>query len=310
MLDIVIPTYNRSKLLKYLLEDIYRICIELSITIYILDDSTDKKTEIYCKNLLLKGFPIKYKKNQPSLGHDKNLIAALKSSNSNYIWLLGDSIIVDESAIKKIHSLCLKSQYDIISMNADRRDLDITSGKYDDSDFILKELGWHLTLTGATVYSRNVLKNIDQINFIDFRNFPQFCLIFHSLSKDCSFYWENEKILASHPSKESYWLKDIFSVFLMDWWYAISNLPNTYSSEIKLHAWKSHSIKTDLFTIKTLLKMRYTGVYNFSEYLTYKDHLSSHSKLNNQSLFLLSIFPIVFLSVGLYVKKILGYIFD
>jgi abequosyltransferase len=303
MLDIVIPTYNRSNFLKYLLKDIFSICKELSITIHILDDSTDNKTELYCKDSVLKGFPIKYKRNQPSLGHDKNLISALKCSNADYVWLYGDSIIVDESAIKEIHSLCVNNEHDIISMNAFRPNLDIISGKYDDSEFILKELGWHLTLTGATVYSRNVVDSMDKYDLEKFRNFPQFSLIFHFLAEKSNFYWVNQKILASHPSKKSYWLNDVFSVFLMDWWHAIISLPNTYSFDVKFDAWKNHSLKTNLFTIKILLNMRYNGVYNYTEYLTYRNYLYSHSKLNRFSLFFLSIFPVIFLSFGFTARE-------
>tara|TARA_B110000008_G_C16942856_1_gene553209 strand:+ start:538 stop:1398 length:861 start_codon:yes stop_codon:yes gene_type:complete len=277
--------------------------MELSITIYILDDSTDNKTELYCKNLCQKEFPIKYKKNQPSLGHDKNLIAALKSSNSDYVWLLGDSIVINDYSIKSVYKLCKEARYSIIAMNAEGRDLDLKSGVYDNNEFILKNLGWHLTLTGATVYSRDVIDKMDNFHLERFRNFPQFSLIFHFLADKSKFYWINRKILASHPSKKSYWLNDVFSVFLMDWWHVIISLPDTYSSDVKFDAWKNHSLKTNLFTIKTLLNMRYTGVYNYSEYLTYRNYLFSHSRLNPIILFLLSIFPVIFLSTGFTVSE-------
>ena len=80
--------------------------------------------------------------------------------------------------------------------------------------FLLLDLGWHLTMTGVTVYSRKFHKEIQNLNLSLFTNFPQMAIIFEcfALTK-CTLVWENEVLVYGNTNKESYWKRDVFKVF-------------------------------------------------------------------------------------------------
>ena len=58
------------------------------------------------------------------------------------------------------------------------RNLNFPSGYYNNCNEILIKFGWHIFLTGSTIYSSKVIKQINKINFKNSTNFPQFYLIF------------------------------------------------------------------------------------------------------------------------------------
>ena len=164
-LSIVIPTYCRAEILRSNLDFILDSCERYQIPIYVSDDSIDSNTESTIQELKTKYPFISYKRNIPSLGHDGNLLHSLKLPNTDYVWLLGDSILIKEGAISKIIDIISQDNYDIISINAEGRVLDHSSKGYNNHNEVLSKFGWHTTLTGATIYSKNVIALIDKINF-------------------------------------------------------------------------------------------------------------------------------------------------
>ena len=110
-LSIVIPTYCRSEILKENLDFILDSCKKHEIPIYISDDSLDSDTEIFIQELKKKYPFISYKKNIPSLGHDDNLLHSLKLPNTDFVWLLGDTVIIKEGAISSLIDIISQSHY-------------------------------------------------------------------------------------------------------------------------------------------------------------------------------------------------------
>jgi len=101
-LAIAIPTYNRASIVK---ENILLMLNEIkrySIPLYISDDSNNEETKLVVVDLKKEYDYIYYYKNQPGLGHDKNCIRTLALPNEEYIWYLGDSIIIEDGGIKNV----------------------------------------------------------------------------------------------------------------------------------------------------------------------------------------------------------------
>lgn len=291
-LAIAIPTYNRASILRENLELMIAEIKQFSIPIYISDDSTDGKTALEVEALKKTYEFIHYYKNEPGLGHDKNCIRSLSLPTAAYIWYLGDSIIIEPGGIKKVLDIIENGQYDFISVNAKNRNLDFSSRIYDDANTLLTEIGWHLTLTSATIYSNKIQGFIHQLDLAKCKNFPQTALIFETFAKQKSkLFWINDRLLYGNVNKKSYWNNAVFDVFLFDWEFFISNLPPLYSNENKMLILKKHNLETGLFTFMRFLDYRALGIYSFDIFRKYYKQISYSSSVNVFVLVLISITP-------------------
>lgn len=291
MLSIVIPTFERVESLKINLPSILHNASQFNIPVYISDDSSSEDVAACCYELKKKYNNIFYIKNQSRLGHDKNFLSALRLGNSEYTWIIGDRVALRKGAIENLFNVIDENKFDIISINKVGRNINFDTGYYDNCLKVLKNFGWHLTFTGATVYSRRVINKSFQFDFNRSKNFPQFTLIFKYLSYNCSFYWINDLLIEGVTSSQSYWTSNAFSVFINDWENAISRLPEIYSAEAKEDVMLAHSQNTKLFNSKFLLKLRAEGHFDLKKLKKYQARIIAHSGLSFIYLYCLSIFP-------------------
>jgi hypothetical protein len=274
---------------------------EFSIPIYVSDDSTSNETRNMLDEMQKTYENIFYFRNTPSLGHDRNILHALNFPSTDYIWLLGDSLFLKKGAIKSVLEIIAEGQPERIAVNSDYRALDGDCHYFDDCNEVFNTFAWHLTMTGVTIYSKNAISTIDQSFQKEFKNFPQIALIFNYLSKECSFYWINKKCTSLNPDKKSYWEDDLFSVFLIDWSSVIRHLPNCYDNKSKVIV--EHSLRANVFSLKSLLLARSKGVYNINIFKKYKSELPAHSGLSAFTLLLISIFPRVILKIVIIFRQ-------
>jgi len=292
-LSIVILTYNRPQIFEEGLNELITYCRPFLIKIFVSDDSGTDWFEQKVNELKKKYEHIYIKKNNPPLKHDKNIISSLKIPNTEYVWLLGDSIRLDLYGIRKIISIINHLKPNLIAVNAIGRKLNYTSKIISNNNEIISDFGWHLTLTGATIYSKNVIKFIDKINFQKIKNFPQFYLIFNFLGNSkANFVWINDRIVRVDGKRSnSYWASNAFEVFLDDLKHTLTNLRHIYSDKTINHVFESHTSKTGLFSIRGLIKLRSLGSYNYQIYNKYKFQIESNTKSSLKILYILSILP-------------------
>ena len=186
-LAIAIPTYDRAEIVRDNLLSIISEIKEYSIPIYVSDNSPNDDTKNVINELKKHYEFLFYYKNTIDLGHDKNSFYVVQLPETDRIWLLGDSISLEEGTIKEVLHLIDSYKPEIMSVNTANRDLDEESGLYRDYNIVLDKFGWHLTLTGATIYSRNAISAIGDVKPELFKNFLQLALMFNFLPKDCSF---------------------------------------------------------------------------------------------------------------------------
>lgn len=105
ILSFCIPTYNRCEFLKknieIIIDQIRELSLEDEIEINISDNCSTDKTEIYCKYIIDKNSNIKinYIRNTTNIGADKNYIAVMHMSHSEYSILMGDDDFLKENAL-------------------------------------------------------------------------------------------------------------------------------------------------------------------------------------------------------------------
>lgn len=296
-LSLVIPTFNRPEILK---ENLLLMLPEIqifSIPIYVSDDSSDDLTKNIIFELQKRYKYLFYSKNISSLGHDKNIFSTLKLAETEYVWLLSDAVALKTGAIKYMLNVVAKFRPEIIAVNAVNRDLNINSDFYDDENKVLKKFGWHLTLTGVTIYSRSAISTIDKIVHGVHKNFPQVALIFAHLSVLCSFYWVNKRWVYSNGNKTSYWVSDMFKVFIDDWSNVIRNLPECYSDNVKEKVIIEHSKKTKIFSLKSLARARSMDGYSVVTFQRYAKDLAEHSGRSKFILLVIALVPKITLRI-------------
>jgi len=309
-LAIAIPTYNRSKILKENILSMLDEIISFSIPVYISDDSTNSDTEAVFSDLNMGYEYLYYKRNCPSLGHDKNCLSTLTYPTEKYIWYLSDSKIIKSGGIARILSIIEKFKPDFISVNSTIRNLNIESKLYSDGNLLLRDLGWHLSMTSATIYSKSILDNIYKLDLSKCVNFPQTALIFKCFAlRNCCLYWDNEKIIYNNNNiRRSYWEVHVFQVFIKDWANCINNLDPVFVDENKKKAILAHSKNSGLFTLKSFAIYRYKGFFGWWEFKTYYHMLKKHSSISMFSIILILLIPrFVFISIfSFYEKKLIS----
>ncbi|RRQ45332.1 glycosyltransferase family 2 protein [Chryseobacterium sp. SC28] len=289
ILSIVIPTYNRREILQYNLNYILDEIIEFDIPIYISDDSPNDETKVMVENIRKRYSRIFYSKNEPRLGHDKNCIATLKMPNAEYVWYLGDSMIIKKGSIKKILSIIHRHSPDFISFKEQNRRIDIPSGLISKADTIFNDLAWHLTMSGTTIYKKNKIK-FENFNLNKFKNFPQLALIFVSFDDNQSkFFWLNESLICGNVNKKSYWSANVFEVFFKDLENTLTNLPQKYNTKDISKIVKKHNVQSQLFSYSNMIHFRMAGAYNYRVWRKYFNRFYTQTDCNIFFLFLLSI---------------------
>ena len=274
-----------------------------SIPIYISDDSSDDNTKNMIFELQKRYKFLFYSKNIMSLGHDKNIFSTLKLADTEYVWLLGDALALKMGAIKHLLKITNQFRPEIISVNAVDRNLNINSDFYEEKNKVLSEFGWHLTLTGATIYSRSAISTINRLDPGVHKNFPQVALIFNHLSISCSFYWMNERCVYSNGNKKSYWISDMFKVFIDDWSTVIRNLPECYSNTVKEKVIIEHSRRANIFGLRSLLKARSIDAYNIRVFREHAIELVEHSGRSKFILVVIALIPKATLKIFKFAKR-------
>lgn len=292
-LAIAIPTYNRCTILKENLQAMLPDIRLYNIPIYISDDSDNDDTKIMIENLVQDYPYIEYRHNTPSLGHDANCFFTLSLPEEEYVWYLADSRYIKPGAIKTILEHLGSKDYDYISVNSDGRDLESTTKVYNEYLPLVNDLGWHLTMTGVTIYKKKNILPIQSSMKHRYKNFPQTALILSGiLQKNNILLWLNDKYISAHTGTISYWSEKIFDVFGHDWNTFILNLPDNLTYHQKVTIIKHHSKKTGIFGFKAFLRYRYTNVFNYQIFRKYFSDIRMSSHLPLITILLIAILPI------------------
>lgn len=288
-LSIAIPTYNRKDILCQTIDYVLEEVVENDLLIYIVDDSTNDDTY----NIISKKYDnisnIIYVKNDVNLGHDKNFFNTISIVKEEFVWYLGDSMLIKKGVITKVLDIINSSDCDFIVLNEDSRSLTLQDSLFIDYQAVLVNIGWHLTMSGVTIYNLKTLKNFQNKDYSQYKNFPQTALIIDYIYKnEFKLLWLGDKCIFGNKNKISYWNKNVFEVFLKDFESTLKNtgIPNKFV--VKLI--KDHSFFTKIFSINKLIKYRSSGVFNINTFINYKSKLHLYTATNIFLAFIISIF--------------------
>ncbi len=183
LLDICIPSYNRSKELIQLLRffDMELGWLEKKLLGYVRiiisdnasDDGTEEKLKRLFQDDIVHKENFEFFRNSFNVGIVANAYKVIGYSCSRYIWVMGDDDILEEGILHKVLRNCIKYNPNFIFLNHDvltrkkRSDMvcsNINGGYYDNSFQIVKKQ-LHLNtdalgFTSAVIFKRFILKRI------------------------------------------------------------------------------------------------------------------------------------------------------
>lgn len=260
-LAICIPTYRRHDIVAANLARMIDEARRLNVALYVSDDSPDELTQDAVRTF----GDVQYRRNTPSLGHDRNLIATLTWPDADYVWLLGDRHWVKPGKLEDI--LGFLDDQDLVLVNShspDHRDIPQVSGE--EGKALMRATLWHQTMTGTTIYRRRVCDWIagqgDALTVK--RDFPQLSVILgYASCHDAKLGWFGQPSLGAVP-QESYWRKQAITVFADHWGALVTAFPAVIPPADQSDVIRSHSARMKLFGPVTLLDLRLAGTFTWA----------------------------------------------
>lgn len=106
LLSICIPTYNRSRLLRQILEVLcaqIRMAGAENVIIYISDNASPDNTRQVVEGFQRQtGVRIVYSRNDSNIGLSKNLLNVMAMGKGRFVWTLGDDEVVAENSVPNL----------------------------------------------------------------------------------------------------------------------------------------------------------------------------------------------------------------
>lgn len=258
-LAIAIPTYCRSRNLAESLPSLLAEAASLDVTVYVSDDSPDNFTEELISGLAHKYDNLLYRKNQPRLNHDGNITSTLIWPSEDYVWLLGDALSIIPGMLREVVDFLDGQTLIFVNSHSCRFCTEpfLERGK---AVNLIQDMVWHQTLTGATIYHRDVRKWIKKERPLSYKNFPQLTFILgYAARRSVSIGWFGRRVLIT-SEKTSYWRDNALDVFVDDWVRVVSGFPAIIESDKRVAVLRSHSKETNLFNFGFLMHLRGRGL--------------------------------------------------
>lgn len=294
LLSIAIPTHNRFSILAHNLRELLPDLMETGVTVHISDSGTDGLTEAGIGELQQAYPGIHYRRAAPGSAYDENCLSALGMPSTEYVWYLGDSLRILPGGVKRVLAALRETPCDFAVVNLVKRGpADLPVGLHRDAAAVLERLAWHMTLAGATIYSRQHLADLEARygRFVG-SNFSHLGIILDALPRcQRGLLWLGETWIAGHPGRRSTWAARTVETFARDWALFILSLDDRYSPESKAVAIRSHSHWTGILEWKSIGRLRRKGFLDRELVQRHERHLRMASGVPFPAIVFLSATP-------------------
>lgn len=271
----------------------------LDIVFYVSDDTPDASVEDALQPLIDAGVALHYRRNAPSLRHDRNLIATLLWPDADYVWLLGSNYRVRPGYLRRAFDFLDKQDLLFLEEHAhDHRIIPALHGQK--ARALLCDRLWHQAMTGVTIYARAVQSwaRARGNDLVIAPDFPQISVMMGFASdRDATIGWLGEPCLAAAVgSTPSYWQARAIDVFVDHWAAAVTAFPAIVPPEQRADVIRSHSARTNLFTTTKLMELRQSGQFRWSSIR--KSHFRTAMHLPHWKLLAILALPMTILNTG------------
>lgn len=301
-LSIVIPTYNRADYVDRSLLYHLPIAEKLGVSIYISDNDSFDNTEQVVKAWQNKFSNLFYSKSESNIGAVANVQRALSLSETDYVWLLGDTYLLPETGLQYVLDT-MSNNYEIYVFNL------VDSGPkedriYCDRDKVLSEISGVLSCVSTIVFQRDIVLNADfELAGKYFYPHTKIVLDYLSSAKHFNLAWVGALsvdglVLESKKKDAWYESEKVFDIGMIAWIDLISSLPSGYGKCAKMEGFKQLNNTNQLFAFTRMINYRIDGILNFERCISLRKEMSLILNYNPLIVFLISIIPIFGLKIA------------
>ena len=314
ILSICIPTYNRSKYLKGLLENISleleKYCNFDDIQIIIVDGHSDDDTEEMV-NTFKMGCELKYYRRRVEVGVDKDIIKCVQLSDAEYCWLFSDDDRFTDGAISYLLGV-LRKEKDLSGCFCNRVPFDFKlerkvaevsewPGKIFKKDRLfveksecIKNIGMDYGFLSAQVINRSVWKKaVGNEDYGDLYKsyYLMVHIIFKMMNENCRWLYIHRPLLMQRTGNDTLLNKEgVIKRQTVE--------HESFEKILNLHY--DHGTEEHYVFFKKMVNRLPRVIANLkSQNINYRTQLKLiklyYSKYNGYSLFWLKVIPIIFL---------------
>ncbi len=118
LLTIAIPTYNRSRFLRQLLDSLRRdLEGESRVELIVSDNASPDETPSLVAEFQGLGMRIRSIRNEVNIGPDGNFLQCFNLARGKYFWIIGDDDVVAPGAIPALLDHCNSAEYDMLYLS-------------------------------------------------------------------------------------------------------------------------------------------------------------------------------------------------
>jgi hypothetical protein len=267
-LAIAIPAYGNPEWTARHLELMADSANRLNVALYVSDDTPDDSVEKAVLAIAPKLRTLHYRRNTPSLGHDRNLLSTLTWPKEDYVWLLRSAMWAKPETLEQL--IAFLDGQDMILVNShsdDHRMVPSLSGAAGRT--LLREALWHQTLTGATIYHRRVIDWASGQGeaLAVWRNFPQLSVMMgYASANPVSVGWFGKICVNTSFFGQSYWRNRAIEVFVDDWAAVVTAFPTIVPPAEQSRIIGEHSRRMQLFDATTMMELRRSGQFSLASF--------------------------------------------
>lgn len=239
-LAIVIPVYNRAEFLARSLAVHVPLAEQYGVGIYVSDNCSEDATAEVVRGWMEKSPCVFYSCNEENIGPDRNFEAALKLPEAEYVWLLGDTYRLPDSAIEYVLALLAERNDDAVIINLGGK-VSIAKQSYHDFSRMLAELSTIISCLSCLIYSKKLISSAAFSRYYE-SNFIQTGILFEYIAgRETSVFWAGDLSIGGLETPElqkTSWINTsrVVEIGVEKWVNFIFSLPPSYRLEAKLKA--------------------------------------------------------------------------
>ena len=265
-LSIVIPTFNRSDFIGRSLEVHIPLARKYGIEIFISDNCSSDGTAEVVRSWKEEYPFLHYSRNETDIGAEGNFEVALNLSDTEYVWLFGDTYRVPEGGFEYMLNLFERNEYAAVVTNLIGK-LDFPAKTYVDNSELLADVGGLMSCLSCLVLNKKLISAAAFARYHGSYFIHTGIVLEYVAAQKAQVYWAGDLSVRSLSSDILYkksWAdtERVVEVGVEKWVNFIFSLPPQYSLVSKLKAARS-------FGSFGLLSWRGIGLMRANGFLTH-----------------------------------------
>lgn len=257
MLSIAIITKNRERILCDVLSHNLKVANRLGLRVQVHNNASTDMTSHSLQTMQGEYSNLDVINHIDDLGYDRNYLRAMKSSETEYTWVIGDASYIDQQALKIALDILNKSNGLVLSFNNFSR----VKGKVVPPEISTREylsgVGWHLTLIDTTIWPTKIFNRLD-LDKYNGCNLIQLASHLEILKQGSGqhFWLPYSAMQNTDVRKHSYWYEHAIDIWCVRFLSMLKSVDDEQVGKILLHTIRQHNNKSGVFGIPSLLRIR------------------------------------------------------